>query len=579
MSLYKDASLVMLPSAYKDGKLYSIRPTDGDGDFTFSRGSNLAATRVDVNGLIEKGRENLLLQSNQFDTTWTTSAASVTSGQSGYDGSNDAWLLTATNTFNRVQQSIGISGVKRFSVYAKANTNDYLLLGSFEGAHFYATFNLATGAVDSNNINAISASIEDVGNGWYRCSATWVNTTTQVRIGTQDASGQGAWASTTSGNIYIQDAQLEQGLVATDYIETGTSAAQSGILEDMPRLDYSGSCPSLLLEPQRTNVVPNSEYFNSSSGWTLYDADVIQNAISSPDGLTNASKVLRDSTSYGSLFVYNATGYSVTNGTTYMMSAFVKEGSGVNNFDFNFDHSGSGGYPIGTGGSSRWSFNNGLTKEAGGDYAGYEDYGNGWYRIWVKGVASADGVCQYGFKGAAGTPLNSYFHIYGVQFEQGSYPTSYIPTYGTSQTRSLDVPSLASLQSNDIFGSTQGTALVEFSPLQDGYMFDYHINSVKYIRLYYNASSEELRVRDTIASQWYNTYLSLPEEQNSKVLLRWDNTTLTAFVNGSKAATDYTLTETIAIDYLEDLKTNKVKQISFFPTALTDSECIALTTL
>ena len=63
MSLYKDASLAMIPSAYKDGKLYSIRPTDGSGDFTFSRGSNLAATRVDVNGLIEKGRENLLLQS------------------------------------------------------------------------------------------------------------------------------------------------------------------------------------------------------------------------------------------------------------------------------------------------------------------------------------------------------------------------------------------------------------------------------------------------------------------------------------------------------------------------------------
>jgi hypothetical protein len=59
MSLYKDASLVMIPTAYKDGKLYSIRPTDGSGDFTFSRGSNLAATRVDVNGLIEKGRENL----------------------------------------------------------------------------------------------------------------------------------------------------------------------------------------------------------------------------------------------------------------------------------------------------------------------------------------------------------------------------------------------------------------------------------------------------------------------------------------------------------------------------------------
>jgi hypothetical protein len=47
MSLFDDASLAMIPSAYKDGKLYSIKPTDGSGDFTFSRGSsNLAATRV-----------------------------------------------------------------------------------------------------------------------------------------------------------------------------------------------------------------------------------------------------------------------------------------------------------------------------------------------------------------------------------------------------------------------------------------------------------------------------------------------------------------------------------------------------
>ena len=69
MSFYDDASLVFLPSggAGKDTKAYSIKPRTGDGDFTFSRGSNLTATRVDSNGLIEKGRENLLLQSNSFD--------------------------------------------------------------------------------------------------------------------------------------------------------------------------------------------------------------------------------------------------------------------------------------------------------------------------------------------------------------------------------------------------------------------------------------------------------------------------------------------------------------------------------
>ena len=71
-SFFSNASLAYLASAGagKDGKTYSIKPTDGSGDFTFSRGSNLAATRVGPTGLIEKGRENLLTYSNQFDTTW-----------------------------------------------------------------------------------------------------------------------------------------------------------------------------------------------------------------------------------------------------------------------------------------------------------------------------------------------------------------------------------------------------------------------------------------------------------------------------------------------------------------------------
>ena len=58
-SLYDSASLVMIPSGVKDGKAYSIKPTDGSGDFTFSRGTD-TATRVNASGLIEKERGNLL---------------------------------------------------------------------------------------------------------------------------------------------------------------------------------------------------------------------------------------------------------------------------------------------------------------------------------------------------------------------------------------------------------------------------------------------------------------------------------------------------------------------------------------
>ena len=59
---YDKASLVMIPSGYKDDKLYSIKPTDGSGDLTFSRDGSGAspATRVNASGLIEKGRTNEL---------------------------------------------------------------------------------------------------------------------------------------------------------------------------------------------------------------------------------------------------------------------------------------------------------------------------------------------------------------------------------------------------------------------------------------------------------------------------------------------------------------------------------------
>jgi hypothetical protein len=51
--------LVMIPSGYKTDKVYSVKPTDGTGDLTFTR-SNDTATRVGPDGLIEKVRTNLV---------------------------------------------------------------------------------------------------------------------------------------------------------------------------------------------------------------------------------------------------------------------------------------------------------------------------------------------------------------------------------------------------------------------------------------------------------------------------------------------------------------------------------------
>jgi hypothetical protein len=59
MSTYDDASLIMFPSGYKEDKIYSLKPTDGSGDLTFTRASS--ATRVIAEGLIENGKDLQML--------------------------------------------------------------------------------------------------------------------------------------------------------------------------------------------------------------------------------------------------------------------------------------------------------------------------------------------------------------------------------------------------------------------------------------------------------------------------------------------------------------------------------------
>ena len=436
MSLFDDASLAMIPSAYKDGKLYSIKPTDGSGDFTFTRGSNLAATRVDENGLIEKGRENLLLQSNQFNTTWGNSNSTETSGQSGYDGSTDAWRIDKTASGGYLVQGIGTGGVQTFSVYAKAGTTDWmqlLTLGSGTGSRtvFYDLTNGVIGSQGGSGTYGIDSNIESVGGGWYRCSLTFNTTLNDVRIYPAEANS----VSASSGSIYIQDAQLEQGLVATDYIETTTTTAQAGILEDMPRLDYSGgaSCPSLLLEGQRSNLIEYSEYYG---GWGVSNASVASNQSISPEGLLNASNITDASGSFGNAFSNSITFSSAD----YSISLFIKKKTSTTEY-LGIEIAGNGKYLTFnsfTGDIKYISsdvFNNKKLISFNDDW---------WYLSFTVNVSASTAVGIRFFPsistdgsslsaGATGTET-----IYGAQLEQGSYPTSYIPTYGTSQTRSVD---------------------------------------------------------------------------------------------------------------------------------------------
>jgi hypothetical protein len=566
MSLYKDASLVMIPSAVKDGKLYSIRPTDGDGDFTFSRGSNLAATRVDVNGLIEKGRENLLLQSNQFDTTWNSANNTLVSGQSGYDGSNNAWFVTKIPaSYVPLTQAVSVSGINTFSFYAKAGTAAFVRTYVPNG-NWIINFDFASGVATrvGSSVDLISYSMTSVGNGWYRCSSTHNGSMTDMRIYNE-------WDETNASTYYLQDVQLESGLVATDYIETGASTAQAGILEDLPRLDYSGgaSCPSLLLEPQRTNKVLYSEYLDNTTN-TISGLSISQNQTISPEGVNNAAKIIEDNTSTIHRF-----GYSFPADT---MSASWYAKAGERNKIAVFTPPADVGYDL----TGEGSIINLGYSTAG---ASIESVGNGWYRCQYTftfgsnagvyiGLVNDSNQISYLGDGSSGA------YIYGWQVESGSYPTSYIPTMGSAVTRSADI-GISDVDSLLTSNATY-TWMVEFIVPEvgngGGEITFKNTSGSSQLRVYCNQNNMVgLRVDES--SQ--NYYIPASVGDTAKCLFQCSSGLVKGFYNGAlvKTFTIDTGMDAQRIHLGPPVAAPEVKQVLLFNTALTDSECIALTTL
>jgi hypothetical protein len=586
MSFFDDASLAFLPSsgAGKDGKAYSIKPTTGDGDFTFSRGSNLAATRVGADGLIEKGRENLLTYSNQFDTTWTTSSASVTSGQSGYNGSNDAWLLqsTATTTSMRLQQGLASSSILAYSVYAKSGTTDWLILRNSSSATA-VWFDLANGVIGQENTDVIDSSIESVGDGWYRLSVVF-NSCTSVRLYLAD--GDNSFAVTLGASILIQDAQLEIGLAATDYIESGATTGKAGLLEDEPRFDYSGgaTCGSLLLEPSRTNLVPYSEYFNDAS-WAKVGSSVTPNATTSPDGTINASKLVED-TSTGGHQIQSI--ISASNSTIYTTSVFVKY-AGREWIRFTDAQS-----------SNRIHFNT-LTGAFGtitGTVIDYNktDLENEWYKLSFTttsvataytpriALSEADNDVSYTGDGTSGV------YIWGAQLEVG-YPTSYIPNHsGGSVTRGADKCEDAG--DVNTFNSTEGVLYLEASAIDNG-------GSEKALAI--NDGSTNNRINIRIVGNFIRaygivggslvclmTYTAPSVTSINKIAFKYKENDFALWVNGVERVTDTsgsvfppnTLNE-LSFDYggPSAFFNGNVKQVLVFKEALSDADLATLTTL
>ena len=586
MALIDKASLLMVPSTYEAGKLYNVLPSgnrapDQTGensgydqtraDFDFDRGSNTAATRIGSDGLIKKYRENLLLQSNQFDTTWLNQlGGTITSGQSGYDGSSNAWLISkSASNFKSVRQVISFSGVTTFSVYAKAGTltKAALRMDTSAGA-VQIIYDLSAGVVSSSGGVFISRGIENIGNGWYRIFVSVnVSSGTNVHIYV-DRDG------TTAGSIYIQNAQLESGLVATDYLNSTSVTGKAGVLIDLPRIDYSSGAGALLLEPSRQQLVRYSEYFN---GWTYKDAISIEtntNETTSPDGLYNASKMVESATT-GTHRVFE--GISGTNKT---LSFFAKAG-GRDWVNVLVDN---GGYV----------FFNVATGEKGVQQSGspttIEDYGNGWYRCSVYnfhptyaliGVSSADNTQSYTGDGTSAV------YLYGAQVEAGSYSTSYIPNHGESGgvTRAADSCSVTG--ASDVIGQTEGTMYweVDFGANDSAeypavFLYDGTSNNRILIQRRGNNQLLQYQINAGGSNQVDEFSTTAVGSGKVKIAIAYKANDFVLYLNGSQEASDTsgsTFSGALSQIAFQNTRHDNTYQLALFKERLSNAELAALT--
>ena len=569
--------------AEKDASLLGYTVSDDSGrffpqEFTFSRGSNLAATRIGKTGLIEKGRENLLLQSNQFDTTWTVAGSTITDGQSGYDGSNNAWLLSKSSASGNLGQNTTSNGVTTFSVYAKANASLYLRLIIFDGtfaANGAAYFDLQNGALGTTN--AIDSNIESVGNGWYRCSVSFNTSNQRVYIYPAEANS----TTGTTGSIYIQDAQLELGLSASPYIPTTTTTAQAGVLENTPRLNYTTGVanPSLLLEPSRTNLIRYSEYIDG-----LLKGG---NPTLSIESETNPS---------GNAFAYKVTATATNSriqdslgpkGNNFVFSGFFK-GTGTATRIYFVNNQGEGVYyDIDTNGTFTL-----YSEDIVNDNYGIDDYGNGWHRIYFETTTSSVSANYIQVFADALDGDGSVF-IWGLQAEQGSYPTSYIPTYsGQSATRAQDV--CIKTDATGEINSTEGVLFIE-GKVEEEDSFAVSTLSISdgtdsnRLSILQYRSSPLIRASMNVggATQFDMQIGGQTRGLYYKIAAVYSENNCSLFINGVKIGNDTSATMpspntfnkigfVIAADQYN--YQGNVKQVLLYPTALTDAEVITLTT-
>jgi hypothetical protein len=241
-------------------------------------------------------RRNLLTRTEEFDNAaWTKNDVTVTANTLvAPDGTltADKLVESATTAVHYINVTGTLTGSTTYSIslYAKASERSRIQLAGAAGAwgsSATATFDLSAGTVVASSIWS-SASITNVGNGWYRCvvtgttqsvpsSAQYVQFVVIASGTTQSYAGDG-----TSG-LFIWGAQLEVGSLTTYQQIVTPEITYVQDVQPLPILyqDAAGTTPvtaveqpcSLMLDKRLgltlgSELVTNGDFSQGTTGWS-----------------------------------------------------------------------------------------------------------------------------------------------------------------------------------------------------------------------------------------------------------------------------------------------------------------------
>jgi hypothetical protein len=578
MSIIDKASLVLIPSGYSEGFVYPIKNPINPGRISYTRSAT--STRVNSKGLIEYAPYNLFIQTENLTNTsaWFQTQHNVVLSGIPPTGLNTSYKLTDKDSGVLARyfiQSVVLAseGTHTASGYFKAA--EYNFIQIHPSGDNGTAFNLSNGTFTI--LGAGTATMTNVGDGWYRCSYTWSRAAGNFNLHySPSVAGNYNYNGTAGSGIFMSSPQLEMSSAPSPYVATTNRL-------NFPTLDYSTGKPTFLFEPSVTNLLTYSEDF-SNAIWTKQGTLVSTNQTIAPNGNNTADTISTSTGSeihrfYNGPFTYASTlttfsfsvylkykdhryvSFGITDDSTYRSQVVVDLVSGV--ITQNYVQSGT------------------LTSNL-------QPVGNGWYRLTGTFTPSTfyfnNFVYLLGFLLNQNTwNLNNYLgtgtgaYIWGAQLQEGTAVTSYIPTTNASVTRSGG--STADLGSS-YFGTNKGTLLLG-------------VEGIKTIVNSGSAATMQLRSGGNVVMtlyddgsgigfyDYYGTQFLCPSDRTTKkMLIKWDGTTSVGFVNGVKTATS-TTGSARSIDNIQGLRASlnayNLSVFAIFPEALSDAECISLT--